>query len=64
MQTETKEGGQGEASEGAGEASGDDGDKTTKQPAESKHWSQNKLKTSYRKFNLDLAPKVSYNNSL
>lgn len=29
-----------------------------------KHWSQAKLKKEYRKFNLDLAPKVSFLRNL
>ncbi|XP_075235250.1 rab escort protein [Lycorma delicatula] len=67
MQTEAKEGGEGDASECAESGSGDgdksaDADSKSKTP-ESKHWSQNKLKTSYRKFNLDLAPKLLFARS-
>lgn len=32
-----------------------------KDSSQSKCWSQNKLKTMYRKFNVDLAPKVIFN---
>ncbi|XP_039295331.1 rab proteins geranylgeranyltransferase component A 1 [Nilaparvata lugens] len=59
MQTGTSESGGGESGV-EGEGPKDGGSEGGKAASESKHWSQNKLKSSYRKFNLDLAPKLLF----
>lgn len=50
--------------DGAGEgASSEDGEKSDEERAEkkelTKHWSIDRIKKEYRRFNIDLAPKVS-----
>lgn len=58
MQIGTSESGGGES--GVEGETKDEGSEGGKAVTESKHWSQNKLKSSYRKFNLDLAPKLLF----
>lgn len=59
-QTEGEEAGKGDQEGGLekGEKESSESEKD-KESGQSKCWSQDKLKTLYRKFNLDLAPKVS-----
>lgn len=47
--------------EGSTDVSGDDAEKTDEDKSdkkETKHWSIDRIKKEYRRFNIDLAPKV------